>query len=240
MRYMTKQWYQTMQDSGLGVCLEADERAAVYSEELYQQIFTEKLERWLRDREEVCGYLSEPFDPQRERQSFAELCARELAQYQTRTPGDILSKVADVRMLALGLCTEEVWNALEDYRRSCQQTVERTMEEYRHEYKARGLAKVWTGDHSLHDSCVRSLRQEGEDLVLEFDREDEDWHTVSKIRFLDAGILRQEASVENAWWLYDELWPAADGYEVHVLLYRDDAPMELTIACSDVELQWIN
>lgn len=239
MRYMTKQWYQTMQDSGLGVCLEADERAGAYSEEVFRSVYQEKLDAWLLEREKICGFLSEPFDAQRERQSFAELYTRELAQYQTRTPGDILSKVADMRILALGLCTEAVRDAMEQYRRNCQETVERTMEEYWDAYKARGLDRVWTGDHSLHDSQVRHLRQEGEDLVLEFDREDEDWHTVSQIRFRDAGILRQEASVENAWWLYDEIWRVDNGYEVHVLLYRD-APVELIVSCSDVELQWIN
>lgn len=240
MRYMTKQWYQTMQDSGLGVCLEADERAAVYSEELFRSYYQEKLEAWLRDREEICGFLSEPFDDQAERRSFEDCYARELAQYQTRTPADILSQVADVRMLALGLCTEEVWDAMEEYRRSCQETVERTMEEYWAEYKSRGLDKLWTGDHSLHDSSVKALRQEGEDLVLEFDREEEDWRTVSRIRFRDPRILRQEAPLENAWWLYDEIWPIEGGYEVHVLLYRENAPAELIVACSNLELQWIN
>lgn len=240
MRYMTKQWYQTMQDSGLGVCLEADERAAVYSEELFRSYYQEKLEAWLLDRENICELLSGSFDDQAERESFAELYARELAQYQTRTPTEILSHVADVRMLALGLCTEAVRNALEEYRRSCQETVERTMEEYWEAYKARGLDRIWTGDHSLHDSTVKALRQEGEDLVLEFDREDEDWHTVSQIRFRDSRILCQEIPVENAWWLYDEIWPAAGGYEVHVLLYRENAPAELIVACSGLELRWIN
>ena len=49
---MTKEWYRTMTDSGLGVQLRADDRAAVFSEELYQQVRAEKLKEWLADQRE--------------------------------------------------------------------------------------------------------------------------------------------------------------------------------------------
>ena len=47
MKLLTKDWYQTMQDSRLGFQLEVDERAAEKSEELYQTIRAEKLRKWL-------------------------------------------------------------------------------------------------------------------------------------------------------------------------------------------------
>lgn len=237
MRYLTKQWYYTMNDSGLGVCLEADERAAVYSEEVYQTLRAQKLEAWLRDREEVCEVLEEPFDPEGERQHFDEFCARELAHYQTRTPAHILPKVADPRMLALGICTAEVWQDFEDFRRQCEKRTIETMEAVRKEREAAGLDKVWTGEQSLHDSRVLSFRQEGEMLLMEFKRENVDWPEIRAVRFRDARILVQEKTLENTWWLYDEIYRSERGYEIHALLW-DAEPFELTVDCADVELVW--
>lgn len=237
MRYLTKEWYYTMNDSGLGVCLEADARAAEFSEELYQTLRAEKLAQWLRDREEVCEVLEEPFDPEGERRSFDEFCKRELEHYRARTPERILSKVADIRVLALGYCIDEVWQELEDFRRQCEKRTIETQEAARKAQEAAGLDKVWTGEHSLHDSRVASFRQEGADLVLEFEREDVDWPEIKAIHFRDARILTQEIPVENDWWLYDEIHKSERGYEIHAMLWRDEL-FELTVECTDVELVW--
>ena len=238
MRYLTKQWYQTMQDSGLGVCLEVDERAAEFSEDIYQTLRTQKLAQWLRDREEVCQVLGESFDPMEEERSFDEFCARELETYCTRTPEPILTKVADLRVLAVGYCTREVFRDLEHYAQQCREQTEQTMDRAWEEIKAQGLDKAFTGGHSLHDSVIRSMDREGEDLVIEFERDEVEWPEIKAVRFRGAVIRKQEQDVENAWWLYDEIWRTGEGYEVHVLLWRDDGVFELTVQCRDTEIVW--
>lgn len=238
MRYLTKQWYQTMQDSGLGVCLEVDERAAEFSEDIYQTLRTQKLARWLREREEVCQVLGESIDPMEEERSFDEFCARELETYRTRTPEHILTKVADLRVLAVGYCTREVFRDLEHYAQQCREQTEQTMDQAWEEIKAQGLDKAFTGEHSLHDSVIRSMDREGEDLVIEFERDEVEWPEIKAVRFRDAVIRKQEQDVENAWWLYDEIWRTGEGYEIHVLLWRDDGVFELTVQCRDTEVLW--
>lgn len=250
MRLLTKEWYQTMTDSGLGVQLVTDDRAAVFSEALYQQLREEKLHQWLDDQRELRAYLEEPYDEAAERQSFAEFHSLELEEFQTRTPEKILRKVADIRVLALGLCTEEVYRDFEDYRALCQKWTEKTMEEAWELQRDQGQDNVWTGEHSLHDSLVQSVKREGEDLVIEFDRENDPelleelgeeeflFPEIRAIRFRDAEVLKQEGPVENAWWLYDEIWKSDRGYEVHALLWREDDLCELTIECREPELIW--
>lgn len=262
MRLLTKEWYQTMTDSGLGVLLVTDDRAAVSSEALYQQLREEKLHQWLDDQRELRAYLEEPYDEAAERQSFAELHSRELEEFQTRTPEKILRKVADIRVLALGLCTEEVYRDFEDYRALCQKWTEKTMEEAWNMQKAQGLEKVWTGEHSLHDAFVCSMKWEGEDLIIEFEVEDPEerladirendpelleemgeahflFPEIKAARFRDAEILKQEGPVENSWWLYDEIWRTGEGtFEIHALLWREDDLCELTIECREPELIW--
>lgn len=235
-----------MTDGSLGIQLRADDRAAVFSEELYQQVRAEKLKEWLADQREN---LEEAYDEAAERQSFAELHSQELEEFQTRTPAQILAKVADIRVLALGLCTEEVYRDFEDYRALCEKQTVKTMEEAWNMQKAQGLEKVWTGEHSLHDSLVQSVKREREDLVIEFDRENDPelleelgeeflFPEIMAIRFRDAEILKQEQQVENAWWLYDEIWKSERGYEIHALLWQENDVFELTIECREPELEW--
>lgn len=247
MRYLTKEWYHTMTDSGLGIQLRADDRAAVFSEELYQQVRAEKLKEWLADLRE---YLEEAYDEAAERQRFAEFHSQELEEFQTRTPAQILAKVADIRVLALGLCTEEVYRDFEEYRALCEKQTEKTMDEAWNLQRAQGLDKVWTGEHSLHDSLVQSVKREGEDLVIEFSREnvlklheelgEEEFlfPEIRAIRFRDAEILKQEEPLENTWWLYDEIWKTDRGYEIHALLWKENDVFELTIECRETELIW--
>ena len=244
---MTKEWYHTMTDSGLGIQLRADDRAAVFSEELYQQVRAEKLKEWLADQREC---LEEAYDEAAERQSFAELHSQELEEFQTRTPAQILAKVADIRVLALGLCTEEVYRDFEDYRALCKKQTEENMKKVWDLQKAQGLDKVWTGGYSLHDSLVQAVKREGEDLVIEFDRENDPelleelgevvflFPEIRAIRFRDAEILKQEQPLENAWWLYDEIWKSERGYEIHALLWQENDVFELTIECREPGLEW--
>ena len=239
MRMLTKEWYQTMLDSGLGVCLEVDPRAAEFSEELFQGLWAEKLADWLKMREEICPILEQEFDEAGERRYFEENYARELETYRTRTPAGILQKVADIRLLALGFCTEEVFREFEQFRTRCEEQTVQTMRKVWNMQVSLGLDKIWTGEHSLHDSSVESLKREGEDLILKFRREAEPWSQIEAIRFREAEILKQEQPMENTWWLYDEIWSREEGgYEIHALLWRDQELFELTIGCRDTELIW--
>ena len=240
MKLLTKDWYQTMQDSGLGVQLRVDDRAAECSEELFRKIREEELSDWLEMRRELCADFGEEFEEVGEREYFEERFQRELETFRARTPVKILEKVADIRVLALGVCTEEVFADFREYREWCRKWTEKTMEEAWNLQKSQGLDAVWTGEHSLHDSVVLSLNREGENLVVRFERDEEaTWPEIRAVRFRDAEILKQEQPLEEAFWLYDEIWPAEEGtYEIHALLWRENEVFELTIGCRGTELVW--
>ena len=240
MKLLTKAWYQTMQDSALGVQLRADERAAVFSEDLFQRLRQEKLTEWLEFRREFCADFGEAFDEAAERSAFEGSYQRELEIFQTRTPAKILRKVADLRVLALGCCAEEVFEDLREYRQWCRKWTEKTMEEARNMRISQGLDKAWTGEHSLHDAVVLSENREGEDLVLKFEYDEEAaWPEIRGVRFLGSKILKQERPVEKAFWLYDEIWRTEEGdYEIHALLWKDHDVFDLTIQCRETELLW--
>ena len=240
MKLLTKAWYQTMQDSGLGTMLRADDRAAFFSEALFRELREEKLSDWLELRREFCADFGEAFDEAGECRRFEESYQRELEALRTRTPEKILQKVADIRLMALGVCTEEVFDEMKSYRAWCRRWTEKTLDEAWNMRCAQGLDKVWTGPHSLHDSLVVSLRREREDVLIEFERDEEaTWPEIKAIRFHDGEVLKQEQPVENAWWLYDEIWRTEEGdYEFHALLWRNNSVFELTVRCREPEPVW--
>lgn len=240
MKLLTKAWYQTMQDSGLGVQLRADERAAVFSEELFQTFWQKKLSDMLAMREDICYEYDIPWDEEEETRYFENNYRREMEIFQTRTPERILAKVADIRLLALGFCTREVYDDLKEYRDLCRKWTEKTMEEAWNMRFSQGLCDAWTGEYSLHDSVVLSMKREGEDLLIEFECDEEaTWPEIRGVRFRDAKILKQEEPLEKTFWLYDEIWRTGEGsFEIHALLWRGNEVFELTISCRETELIW--
>lgn len=241
MKLLTKAWYQIMQDSGLGVQLHADDRAEVFSEALFQSLWQKKRYDMLALREDICYEYDMHWDEAEESRYFEENYRRELEIFQTRTPEKILSKVADIRLLALGYCSREVYEDLKEYRKLCRKWTEKTMEEARRMRCAQQIDKFWTEGPSLHDAVVLSLERQGDDLYLkiEYDQ-DATWPEICGIRFRGAEILKQEGPVEKSWWLYDEVWRTEEGdLEVHGLLWRDGGVFELTVRCREAEPDWI-
>ena len=134
--------------------------------------------------------------------------------------------------------------------------IHEAMETYRQEYnKNFGGHEPDFGKAHLHDSVVLSYRQEGGDLVMDLEP---DLTNITRLVFKDcevlnldvfigskkpgsaakrAAILKQPEPLKDAWWLYDEIYPADGGYEIHVLLDKGNFRLiEFTVRASDIKL----
>ncbi|URZ01684.1 DUF4085 family protein [Clostridium felsineum] len=54
-------------------------------------------------------------------------------------------------------------------------------------------------------------------LVLFFDNNSK-FTNIEKVIFKNYNIIKQDRSLENSWWIYDEIYKVNDKYELHVLL----------------------
>lgn len=240
MRYLTKEWYMTMQDTGLGVMLQPDDRAETYSEPYFRALFREQQNKWLESRKEICPILEIDFDPEAERRTFRRMYRSEKMRYARRLPPEILREVADLRVLALGRAGDSVCRKIRDHAASCKSRVDQTMRECFDDAR-RHLGET---DASLletfhfHDERVLSFRKRGRDYRLSFYCDGDRDCQVMKIRFVNAVIQKQEKRLHGAWWLYEELYKTDSGYEVHVLLDRNGRTdlTELILTCDDVLL----
>lgn len=235
MKYMTKQWYMDMQrETLLPYDLQVDACAKQFSEKDFRKLYAQKKAEWLAMRAELMEDWGEPFNSKEEAMWFAQNYRKKTRRLLSDLPQEILNKVADIRVLALGYCTECVYNL-------CQEFIENNRAAYRSvlqaydDYINRELKDIPFINANFHDGVVKSLRRKGNALVLEFD-DPEGALSHNRIVFRNAMVLQQDGRLCGADWLYNELYKNADGYEIHALLWRHWKLIDFIVQCSDVEV----
>ena len=237
MKFLTKEWYQAMQNSGLG-SLKVDPEAERFSDAYYRKLYREQKNEWLHSRKEVCCLLDEPFDEKKEKSRFDSIVWHEKQRYAAILPENILNDVADIRVLALGYCTQEVKEKIKTFAKQCRDQVENTWyayEKYEKVTFAQNRPEFLDRFH-FHDNFVASMQKCGDDYHLLFEKDEEDTEDVKKIIFKDVWEFQKEKRLAGAWWLYEEVHRTEDGYEVCVLLDKNGV-FELSIKCDDVVLE---
>ena len=281
MKYLTKEWYETMQRTGLHILLRPLEEARSFSEELFQRLYAECEQEHLDSEKRVCDVditeladrlsdssvsrvdgtpISEEernavaafqqivvkslreapqriFDPEKAKAEYHERYLGSLENAQRKLPDEIKQKIADLRVFALRYAAPEIIEEVTAYSNACDEFVKQTMKNCSEQQKAL-FADCRPGffeHYDIHDHHVKSARFSRKDLILEpFDPYD--WIYT----FKDAEILEQEHSLDDAYLLYDEIYPVDGGYEFHFLF---DARMgdgyeisQITLRCSDLEI----
>lgn len=238
MRFFTKDWYQTMQNTDLGMLLEIDSDADTFSESYYRSLYCQAKDKWLSLKAKVCELSKQHFEEQSEKRNFDRMCRMFAQEYTLNLPKNILDKVADIRVLALKRCSETVKEMIDVFVNDCQTKTKRAFEEYK-EYensqfsdnKPQFLAKFM-----FHDSIVLSMRKHKNDYCLTFDIDEDDDSNIKRIIFKNAEVVLMERMLAGAYWLYEEVHKKDDGYEICVLFYRNGI-FEFTIKCDDILLE---
>ena len=183
MKFFTKDWYQTMQNSALGCCLEVDANAEKFSESYYRRLYSKEKKEWLSSRAEICNYLKEPFIERDEKLVFDRICRDLRQKYILNLPDSILEKVADIRVLALNHSSEPVKEMIDSFSKDCKYKTEKAIEEYE-KYEAEQFSDFkpdFLKKFRFHDSFVKSMRKQGNDYHLSFDWDADDYYNTKKI-----------------------------------------------------------
>jgi len=238
MKFFTKEWYQTMQNTGLGCLLEVETDAEKFSETYYRRLYHQEKEKWLFDRAEICEYLQEPFDKSREKKLFDMARRIQRQQYELNLPEYILEKIADIRVLALNRCSKPVKEMIDSFAEDCKNKMEKVFEDYQ-EYECSQFSDSqphFLKKFMFHDSRVLSMRKKGNNYLLSFEIDaDDDW-SVKRVIFENATILKKEKQLAGAWWLYEEVHKTQEGYEICILFYKNGL-FEVVLKCDNVILE---
>jgi len=266
MKYMTKEWYETMQNTNFHLLLRVSKKAEVFSEDYFKKLYKSEEKAWLRLQEDVSkvkfedicpdkfqaeddGRLLEPsefeeakkeyfemrekarlnfvkipaFDPEQEKKNFNQALQHNVKNLERNLPDEILQKIADIRVLALNRASADIKKEITAYCKANEKAVESATKAYWKEYKKnfRDGEPAFTEKFNFHDCKVISCRKKGKDVILTLDNSG-GFTTVSQIIFKNCSILKQDKPLHGVWWLYDEIYKTNGGYEIHVLLQKNE------------------
>lgn len=175
-----------------------------------------------------------PFDEAASKASFEMLYQERLDSLSDRYPKAILAKVEDRQVFALAYCTKEIYEELSSYSKEAQTKVDLVLKSHMAIEQEQKIPEEITEHFGSHDALVTRMTLD-QTLSIELDNKGA-FSTVRSYHFRDAKILKQDAPLEGAIWLYDELYRIEDGYEVHILLQGEHL-IDLVLRCTDITME---
>ena len=248
MKYFTKGWYELCQKTSCHLSLREEKEAECFSEEYFQQLYKEKLMRWLDLQEQVALQQSkrkvekevniqwQAFNIKTATEEFHEKFVINQEYVKKILPEEILNEIADIRVYALGKASFKVKNAVTQFCEDNKRLVENTTKEYR-DYEKQEL-KILDIDIvkkiRFHDYVILDVKKTDQYLSIIFENPG-GLIKIDEIKFENYQILNQDDSLENLWWLYDEIYIKNDRYELHVLLQNKNMDLiEFTVSAEQI------
>lgn len=221
MRYMTKEWYEKCQNTGLHCCIGTTRQAETFSEEYFEKVYARNLRKHRRWEQDACEILGNPYNEAATDERTEELYELQLLQLKEILPAEILEKAADLRVLALGIASREVKTLLTDWCSQNDREIKAAQETYwkleADAVTAGRLDKKLMADLAwLHDGRILEWKQDGADLVITVEYDER-----YILTFENCQVLQQDRNPAGGEWLYREIYPLADGgMEVHILIWQ--------------------
>ena len=131
MRYFTKEWYNNTIVSEMCFQMRKDRKAATFSEKFFESLYESQKSWYVKHLKRASKHTKTVFDQSAAEAEFVANYKENLAFVKSSLPEEILVKVADVRVLALGIAEYDV---LTEITRFCGR-VNRQCEQVRQNYE---------------------------------------------------------------------------------------------------------
>ena len=174
MKYFTKEWYKDTILSQMCFQIKKTDRASHFSEKLFTSTYEAQQKWFVRNEKYVAKHTKQPFDAEKAAIDFNKSYEENLEFVKANLPEDILSKVADIRVLALG-CAD--YNTLEAVTRYCGQInrrCEKVSEKYEEEVEALAERTGWYKINSMNlltNAPIVSAHKEDDRFIIETGKE---------------------------------------------------------------------
>ncbi len=267
MRYFTKEWYQLCQKTDLHLFLEESKEAESFSEEYFQRVYDEELNKFLSLQEEASSVSFDDLYPQEmeieflqddlsaeeiqalkhhyaiEREEaresyippksldreeaidqFTEAYFDNLKRSKTLLPTTILNEIADIRVFVLNRASRKVIEELKSFSENNQKIVDDTIKDYKTYYKKTYGDSDPIGNINFHDCTIAQAFQQKNEFTLILDNSG-GFTDIQSVTFTNCEISLREMRLENASWLYDEIYKNGENYELQVLLLSENSDL---------------
>ncbi|GAA0730596.1 DUF4085 domain-containing protein [Clostridium malenominatum] len=231
MKYFTKEWYELCQKTSFHFSLEEEKQAKIFSEEYFQQLYSIKLNDWLDLQQQFASHIEksetvgrdciqhEIFNKEKAIEQFHESFIYSQEYIKESLPERILKGIADIRVFVLDKASRNVIKAVTKFCEDNRKSVNKTSREYRKYYKKalKFLDENIVKNIRFHDCVIINSNQKDKSLILSLDNRG-GFTNIDEVVFENYNIVKQEGSLENSWWRYNEIYKVNDKYELHVLL----------------------
>lgn len=256
MRYFTKEWCQLQ--TCLHLPLEESKEAEFFSEEYFQRVYDEELNKFLFLQKEASSvsfddlypqkmdigffqddlnveeiqkleqnyaikreearesYIPKSFNREEAIDQFTEAYFANLEYLKPLIPETILRQIADIRVFVLNRASREVIEELKCFSGKNQILKDEISKDYQTYYQEAYGDSEPMGDASFHDCKIVEAFQEKNEFTLILDNSG-GFTDIRSIKFTNCEILLQEMPLENAWWVYDEIYKNGGNHELHIL-----------------------
>ncbi|MCJ8010754.1 DUF4085 domain-containing protein [Paenibacillus sp. KQZ6P-2] len=228
MRYFTKEWYELSQRTSFHLLLEEESQAETFSEAYFQQLYSAELNKWLHLHEEVASIMqangtNEPFNKDKETKQFYESIIYNQEHLKKSLPETILNQIADLRVFALNKATRDVINTVSQFCEDNKRSVDTTIDNYRkyHTEASLSMDREIVDNFRFHDCRIIKSILNDKSITLLLDNTG-GFTDIDELIFENVTIIKQDAGLENSWWLYEEVYKVNDKYEFHMLLQNQD------------------
>lgn len=209
MKYLTKKWYQTMQKTDMHIPLKVSKKAETFSEEYYNELYKQEERQFIKWQKEILQAKSQ----------FDQLLKDKIEILKHKLPTKILSKVADIRVLALNRASASIKEEITAYCMEQNILVQKALNHYCKYYdkEFKNCNNKFIKSSSLHDSLIIDIIKEQDRLTIKLDSS-ASFSVAKSIIFEGYTILEEEMNFINGWWLYEEIYKIDNQYELHILI----------------------
>ena len=230
MKYMTKDWYNTMQKSHLFGILQVDKKSGKFSEEYFQKLYEMKKEETIK----IFKHQSK----KKSIKKFEEIFKYQLSRIKKLLPMEILNEVKDIRVLALGHVTKDIYQKITEYSENIEKYTKKKIQDYNEHLTKQFKDKIPDfAKEYFHDCFIKKATKKNNDFIIKLNNK-KGLTQVTSIVFKDFEIVKQESNLKDRIWLYEEVYKLNNQYEYHVLLRNGESLEDFIIKCSNIELKY--
>lgn len=263
IKYLTREWYTKSQLTGLHFGLRVHTRAN--SENIYERLYRRKERAFIKQEREIYNIdprtfilgenlipleqiistdvLSKaktvvipPFDIERCKQKFRERIEWQILYMKEQLPSEIYHRISDIRLLALGYCTSEIYADIKKFSIENRTQTKQIMDEQVRVRKLQEIPESISLNFNFHDCKVLQLEKcKEKNYIIHLDPSG-GFTEYNKVTFVNAVVIREEPNIVGASWIYDEIYSTGNGYEVHVL-FHGGSLSELIVHCEHILIE---
>ena len=207
----------------------------LYTEHELEDIRLQMIENNRKLHDSFVPYV---YDEKKITNDFERSYKLSLSILKKKFPETILKEIADLRILALGYVSKEVYDKIEAYSLECKRRVKQAHSDYMEYFETikDHFPQAIIEKYGFHDNEIISHHWNGKDYVIEFEP---DFYSSSckEVRYINAEVLEDEG-IDGCSWLYDEFVYNNGKTEYHAMV-NGKGLRYLTLAADDIKFTFV-